>query len=292
MNEFIIRRAYFGIKGTLTNGVTGELNTDFGPGNGKVERALITVAPYEDAQFSFGYTKVPVGYEQITSSSKIAAVERSIVTRYFIEQYDLGSYMTGIHLGGNVGSFYYKASVTNPTQGNIASNTDGKENELAVSSMMGFKGKRDSFNYDIGIYGIRFGDETKAATDESIVYGGFAKLAVGIFSIEAEGIAGVFDDNATDTKPYGFHVMPVVKIGERFDFVCIYSFLDGDKTKIDISDTFRRAKDGSAGLYDNAQAYYIGGNWFIDGDSLKLTFGYELAGFEVGAASDTDVSGL
>ncbi|MGA1128356.1 MAG: porin, partial [bacterium] len=55
---------------------------------------------------------------------------------------------------------------------------------------------------------------------------------------------------------------------------------------------FRRANDGAAKTYDEARSYYIGGNWYIDGDNLKLTFGYEFADYEANGGEDADVDGL
>lgn len=290
-NNFLVRRAYFGIKGTLVNGVTGEINGNFASGTGELDKALITIKPMDDTKVSFGYDKIPVGYEETTSSSKIKTVERSIVTRYFTEQYDLGARMEGAFIEGKAAGFYYEGAITNGVQGSQDGKTADTNNQLALSGRVGLKGKSDSFKYNVGAYGVNFGDETKAATEGTLVYGAFADLDFGIVNLQGEVISGDFDNGATDSSPLGFHIIPTISLNDSFDVVLRYASIDGDGAKVDISDTFRRAADGAAGKYEEAQSYYIGGNWYIDGNNLKLTFGYEMADYE-DAAGDSDVSGF
>ena len=294
VNHFMMRRIYLGAKGTLMSGVTGEINTQFSGSKGEasLNKAFITVKPHEGGKLSFGYTKLPVGYEETTSSSKIHTVERSIVTRYFHEQLDLGGRYLGIHYSTGAGPLYLKGSITNDTQKSVSGNTGAEDNVFAVSGRAGIKGSTESFKYDAGVYGARFGDETKASEDETITFGAYADLSFGVFGLEAEVMSGNFDNGSTDSSPIGYHIMPSLKINDHFDIVARYAYLDGDSAKdIDISDTSRKAPDGSAGDYVEANSYYFGGNWYIDGHNLKVTAGYEMAEYQADAG-DADVSGF
>jgi len=200
--------------------------------------------------------------------------------------------MTGIHYSAKIGAFYVKTALTNEKQRAVGDSSDPEDNVFAVSGRVGVRGEIDGFKYDSGLYGVRFGDVTKAASEETYVYGAFADLSLAMFRIEIEGIAANFDDTAGSSSPFGFQIMPAIELSESFDFVLRYAYLDTDDGKgIDISSTFRNAPDTSVSSYEKANSYYIGGNWFIDGNNLKFTFGYEFADYDSNAG-DAAVNGV
>lgn len=295
VNEFIMRRVYLGAKGTLENGMSGEINANFAgsKGEGKLEKAIVKYSANDALDLNFGYKKTPIGFEETTSSSKIKTVERSIATRYFTEQLALGARMTGVHANGELdGGFYYDLSLTNPKQGTVGKNTGADENVLAYSGRIGFEGSNDSFEYDLGAYAGSFSDIVKAG-EEATIYGLFGDFTFGIFSLTAEvmqaGLEGV-KAGGSDADALGYYIMPALEVSDNFDIVLRYANIDSDGGEmVDLGETSRRAPTGTTESFNEADAYYIGGNWYVDGNNVKVTFGYETASYETaGVNADVD----
>ena len=84
---FYFRRLYLGAETKFSDDWYGKLIANFGgqDGDAVIDSALVGWDAHEMADLQFGYQKVPFGYYETTSSSKIKTVERSIANRYFIE---------------------------------------------------------------------------------------------------------------------------------------------------------------------------------------------------------------
>ena len=65
-----------------------------------------------------------------------------------------------------------------------------------------------------------------------------------------------------------------------------YSWLDTDGRGLNISDAVRQA-DNVGGVFNTAQDFYVGLNWYLDGDNLKIQLGYSYVQFsgEIGGDS-------
>ena len=114
-NHFYFRRLRLGVKATHENGLFAETVLDF---SGDEESELgvdKAVAGYEfnDAFTGMvGYQKVPFGFQETTSSSKIKTIERSAANRFFADDIDFAGRHTGLHAKGNLGGgFSYAAAM-------------------------------------------------------------------------------------------------------------------------------------------------------------------------------------
>lgn len=102
-NNLFLRRVYLGAKAKFAEGLSGSINANFANGSdgtAELEKALLGWDFADNHTLEIGFQKVPYGYEETTSSSKIATVERSVGTRYFTEDLDLGARHTGLFLSG------------------------------------------------------------------------------------------------------------------------------------------------------------------------------------------------
>jgi len=119
-----------GAKAELNGGFSGTFNYDFA--NASFDAAYITWKQSDALAIDVGFRKVPFVYDEFTSSSDIRAIERSPVTRYFVESNNgrrlgAGSYRTGVYLGGTQNGVFYNVAVTNPERDEFSSLTGNSD---------------------------------------------------------------------------------------------------------------------------------------------------------------------
>ena len=116
---------------------------------------------------------------------------------------------------------------------------------------------------------------------------------IGNFTVSAEGLFGTVEDQKVageDVDVTGFTLTPSYKINDKWELVAAYSVADTDGGfMLDADDLVRRSGVGKG--YDEGTSYYIGFNYYIIGNDLKLSGGYEFAEFEdgTGGAEDVDI---
>jgi hypothetical protein len=182
-NEFLLRRVYLGAVADLGNGWGGEVLLDFagtdaanapasGPGAANAtigqnlfEKVIITKQlPDLYGTATLGYRKVDFTQEEITPSSQTKAIERSVLSRYFDENYGISTSRrlgfadrhTGIYWNGTLPSvldgFYYSAAVTNGQQNtNLQYSNVGALDKFAGWAALGQKGALGDVKYDVGV---------------------------------------------------------------------------------------------------------------------------------------------
>ena len=134
-NHFYFRRLRLGAKATLKNGLTAETVLNFAEDDLSITKALASYKFSDAFTASLGYDKVPFGFQENYSSSKIKTIERSAANRFFADDIDFSATHTGFHAKGKFGSgFSYAAAIVNAAQGEGskllgASNAD---NDLAA----------------------------------------------------------------------------------------------------------------------------------------------------------------
>ena len=93
-NHFYFRRLFLGAKAKLSNGIYAESVFDFaGDENPEVafDKAIIGYKFDNGVTGVLGFQKVPFGFEETTSSSKIQTIERSAINRFFADDIDFSS---------------------------------------------------------------------------------------------------------------------------------------------------------------------------------------------------------
>lgn len=141
------RRLRIGADAKFKNGWSGALVADFGGSDGDViiDKAYVGWDVHELADLRFGYQKVPFGFYETTSSTKIKTVERSIANRYFIENdgVDFGGRHTGIFSKGSFGDsgFSYSGAIAGSLEGSDRTDrlTDDDDQDVAVFGRLTWK---------------------------------------------------------------------------------------------------------------------------------------------------------
>ncbi len=295
-NGFYFRRVFLGAQAQFANDWSGTIVADFGGGDGSVNLDEAKFAWKYDpaAEFEFGYTKVPFGLYETTSSSKIKTIERSIANRYFVEAHGLqfAGRHTGVFVGGDLGSgFSYDAAVVSGTASNVRTdkirNTD---NGLGFFGRLEWKSeKTDAGQLRVGLDAGHKQDGSANAGGEGdlFAYGAHANYAIGDFNLSGEFLGASVENGlgSQDADVYGITVIPSYKLTDKWEIVAAYSMVDSDGADLlNADDLVRRSNAGSMG-YDNGESYYIGFNYYIKGNDLKLSGGYENANFETADGS-------
>ena len=102
-DQAFLRRMYLTLKAGVGGNWGATFTYDFA--SGYYDDAIIEWKPTSDLSFNFGLRKVNVGYEERASSGNLKSIERSGVTRYFVEgnngrRLGAGSYRIGAFLDG------------------------------------------------------------------------------------------------------------------------------------------------------------------------------------------------
>ncbi|MFA6960316.1 MAG: porin [Opitutaceae bacterium] len=306
--HFLLRRIYLGTKAQLVGDFTANLNFDFA--GLTFDEAFIHWGGNEWLGTDVGFRKAPIGLEEWgTSSGKLKAIERSPVTRYFVEgnngrRLGAGSYRQGVFVGRDAKTgFTYTVAATNAERDESAAGaaaTGGAtNNNFAFWANVGYAGKfgeEGANGYKVGAsYGLLpdqggRGNTNLGKGEDIKVYSVYGGLDVGSFSLIGEFWGAKVDSGAdapapagTDASPTGFYLQPSYKFTEKLEGVVRFSYVDSDGRGVNLSDGVRSAPSG--GTMNKMSELYIGGNWYIQGDDVKLQLGY------IAAKSEDSVSG-
>ena len=297
--HFFLRRIYLGAKANLGAGWSSSINYDFA--GSTFDEAKITWAKDDSLNVDIGFRKVPFGLEEwYTSSGSLKAIERSPATRYFVEanngrRLGAGSYRIGVFVGGKADSgLFYNFAVTNPERdesfAGVASAGSNTNNNLSFWGNLGFKGKSGEnlayvLSASVGVLPDQ-GGKTIGVGDNLTVYNAFADVTSGNFDLQLEyfGSSNQHGVSATkDSKSRAYSIQPSFKVGERFEYVLRYTYVDSDGRGVNISDGIRSAPSG--GTMNNMREWYAGLTYFFRGNDVKWQAGY------ISGESDDTVSG-
>ncbi len=292
-NHFLLRRLYFGVKPDFGDGWSGNFNYDFA--NLSFDAAYIEWKQSDAFAIDAGLRKVPFGYEETTSSGNLRAIERSPVTRYFVESNNgrrlgAGSYHMGVYAGGTQATVFYNVAITNPerdefsTGDSTANSTPGvngvgskANNNFAFWGNLGVADKFAGGNYRLGVEGGMLPDQggkVVGAGDDLTVYGAFLDVNIAALSFQAEWLGAKNDHGVsatTDAKPSGFWLQPAYRIGDLEGLVR-YTYVDSDHRGVDLADGIRSAPSG--GAMNKMSEWFVGGNYYFHGNDTKLQAGY------------------
>ncbi len=290
-NHFFLRRIYLTARADLGPDWNANITYDFA--GDLFDAAFIQWKQSPTLSFDFGLRKVNVGYEERTSSGSLKAIERSGVTRYFVEENNgrrlgAGSYRVGIFMDGTAGNFFYGAAVTNPERAvnfsNAAGVGNGSNNGVALWANAGYNGTFEGGTFVIGAGAGHLPDQGgKAGTApfgagtgaDLQVYSLYTDITAGRFGLAAEYLWANVERGASatrDANPAGFWIQPTFKLTEQLEAVFRYSVLDSDGRGVNVSDGVRSAPSG--GTHNELTEMFVGGNWYIKGNDLKFQAGY------------------
>ncbi|MGJ8638850.1 MAG: porin [Opitutaceae bacterium] len=291
-NHFYFRRLRLGAKATHENGLFAETVLDFA-GDEEPELGVDkAVAGYEfnDALTAVvGYQKVPFGFQETTSSSKIKTIERSAANRFFADDIDFAGRHTGLHASGDLGGgFSYAGALVNAAQGEGSrllgeSNTD---NDIAYFGRLQW----ESDDLTVGLDAGQQSNNSKVGFNNVTAYTGYFNYALEGFDVLGEYFYGDLDGmDSVD----GYSIRVAYKF-DKFEPVFRYSHLSSDTFEIDTDELIRRAPDGGtvSGTDNEIDSYYVGLNYYHN-KAVSLMVGYEHAESENDAGTDeAEVDGL
>jgi len=322
--HFLLRRMYLGIAAQFDDGFSGVLNYDLA--NSSFDKAYIQWKANALFIVQAGFNKAPFGYEELTSSGDLRAIERSVITRYVDESNNgrrLGasSYRTGIFVGGSEAGFFYNVALTNPERneyssdsatnfpvnglGGVATAGTGTTNSFAYYGTVGYGGTWASgdlkgsykFGYETGFLPDQGGPGSTIGTGRNIYLNGvFGDATVGPFNLQAEWESALDDSGVSSgvsATPKGYWIQPAYKLTPQWEAVVRYSHIDSDHRGVAISDVIRSAPSG--GTMNTANEWYYGINYYIKGNDVKLQAGYihgESDNTVKGAAAKATTDGL
>jgi polyhydroxyalkanoate synthesis regulator phasin len=290
-NGLYFRRLYLGAEAKFANNWSASIVANFGgeDGDAEIDKAIVGWKYDPMAEFEVGYTKVPFGYYETTSSSKIKTVERSIASRYFAEGDGLSfnARHTGAFVEGDLGGgFAYAAALVSNTAGN--DRTDRLRDD---NNGLAFYGRLEweSEATDAGqfLVGVDLGHKDEGSTigggeGDLFAYGLHANYELGGLKLSGEVLGTTVEDVAgEDQDVFGFTVVPSYQINDKWEVVAAYSFIDTDGADLlNADDLVRRSNVDKGYAYSEGESFYIGFNYYIIGNDLKLSGGYENANFE------------
>lgn len=270
-----LRRAFAGVKVEVSDTLRVNYLTDLSDWEVKNQIARLEWSPNDAHRFHFGYEKVPFGYEDTTSSSKVKPIERSASTRFWNEVVGIGSYHSGV---------YYTRRMP-----------EGLESTFAVTHNVKSESDwPDVFSGDVSAY-LRVMKKGKFASgspflagldlgyqpygDGREIYGlsAFSAFEWSGYEFALEATTGRIDLlSGSSANPFSWHGQVSRMMGEKFEWVARLSQVDTDGYALKLSSAIRKAP-ASGFTYEAIESLYLGINCYVKGNDLKLSLGYELA---------------
>ena len=300
-NHFYFRRLFLGAKASLENGIYAETVLDFaGDENPELafDKAIIGYKFNDALVGALGFQKVPFGYEETSSSSKLPTIERSAANRFFADDIDFASRHTGLHAKGKLGAgFSYAAAVVNGVQGEGSKLGGGSnsDNDLAAYGRLQYKTETGLLvGVDAGVQSnngvVDANSEGKILSYQDVTaYTAYANYKMGGLDLLGEYFSGDLGDKG-DADGYAIRV--AYKNG-KFEPVFRYSYIKADEFGIDTDELIRRAPPVDiSGTDSELTSYYVGLNYYL---SKAATFmvGYEIAEAESKDKTDkNEIDGL
>jgi hypothetical protein len=292
-NHFFLRRMYLTLKAGVGGNWGASMTYDLAS-NG-YDEAVIEWRPINELTFNFGLRKVNVAFEERSTSGDLRSIERTGVTRYFVESNNgrrLGaaSYRIGVFLDGKreLTSTYglvYGAAVTTPERNETFSlasaSGDNTNNTLAFWSNAGITGKlANNGSWIVGVGAGFLPDQGGAGTTnlgrgfDLTLYSVHGQVTAGRFGFMGEYLLADVEGGVSatrDAKPEGFFLQPSFLLTERLELVARYQWLNSDHRGVTLADVIRSAAAGPT--MNKFTEWYAGANWYLRGNDLKFQLG-------------------
>jgi hypothetical protein len=255
-----------------------------------------------------GFQKVQFDHEENTPNAELKPIERSLVTNYFTGPWGgattgrlgFGNKHTGLYWSGvlpAVDGLFYGVALTNGIQsttsfGNSAPGA-AAYNEFAGWANLGYGSKVGDVTYKVGLNFGYAGDANSTSGAAGVApqnnaiwgYNPYATVTWGDLSFTGEFIQAEVDNGRVNgagvtsrAAPYGFNLTPSYKISDQWEVVGRYSYLSTNGRGESISQGIRNAANPLVGgAFDTAWSIYGGINYYLIGNSLKISAGYEFA---------------
>lgn len=283
-STFETRRVRFGFEGKMTAPWEYDIFLDIDTDGATMDTAELIYTGIDSVDIGFGYTDLEVGKEESTSSSSIKTVERSLLANTFD-----GPDSIGLWADAGVGPVSVYAGLFNgEDEPDNALEGDGSTEFAANFQVFLDLGEVvDGIDGEIGFQTNQFFESDNADYDG--VYSLNGELEFGMFGIQADYAWA--EDAAGDTTQ-GFMVMPYVEIVDNLELVFRFDYIESDAANgIGVLSRYvgrsalddAKAEDTDAEEADNGDEYtsfYLGANYYLAGNNLKVMAGVEFSELE------------
>lgn len=288
-----LRRIYVTVKAEVGKNWGATMTYDLA--SGSYDDAILEWKPTSDHSFNFGLRKVNVVHEERASSGDLKSIERSGVTRYFVESndgrqlgaasYRIGAFFDGKEKIGSDTSVIYGAAITNPERnesftlssgtGDATNNTPAYWGNVALSGKLPLNG-----TWVAGIGAGFLPDQGGVGTTnlgrgfDLSIYSAFVDVEAGRVRFSGEYLVADVERGSSairDARPDGFYLQPSFLITETIEAVARYQYLDTDRRGVTLADVVRSAP--ATATMNTFSEWYAGANWYLRGDDLKIQLG-------------------
>ena len=302
--HFLLRRMYLNFGVQFSDGFSGSLSYDAAVS--AFNQAIVQWKQSDLLVIKAGLDKAPFGYEELISSGDLKAIERSVITNYVDNpangrRLGASAYRNGIWAGGTYEGFYYSVAVTNPERneyagdstntavlinglGGVGSAGGATTNKFAYYGTVGYSGAfgegptkgKYKVGYETGFLPDQGGPGAAIGGGQNVsLNGAFADVTVGPFNLageyeEAKDDSGVAIHHNADIS--GYWIQPSYKLNAQWEAVANYSYVNSGGRGVALSDVVRSAPSG--GTMNRADELYLGFNYYIKGNDVKLQAGY------------------
>lgn len=312
INHFFLRRVYLGAEAKVAEDFKAVFNYNFADDLfDKVYINYSTEFAGQDVSIDAGLRKVNFGLEETTSSATLKSIERSGVTRYFVESNNgrrlgAGSRRIGVFADFNSENrkadketgLFYGLALTNPERQDANGIGNAANNNLSYWADAGYSGKFEGGKYKTGV-GLGFlPDQGSVLGSQDLTVGSiYADVTFGKFNLQGEYLMAKVEGVAADNDVSGYWIQPSVMLTEKLELAARYSFVDTDGRGVRVSDGIRNAPSIGAGSVtrNELEEYYIGFNYYIAKTDVKLSAGYafgEASGARPGSTRDEETTGF
>ena len=287
-SHFYFRRLFLGAKAKLSNGVYAESVFNFAGNDLSIDKAIIGHKFDNGVTGIAGYQKVPFGYEETTSSSKLQTIERSAINRFFADDIDFSARHMGLHAKGELDNgLSYAWALVNGMQGEgskLGGSSNGS-NDLATYARLQWKEDKVTFGVDGGLQA-----NNSVVGEDVSAYTAYVNYKDGGINLLGEYFTG---DLGSKGEVNGFALRASYRKGD-FEKVIRYANAKADSFVIDSDELIRRAPSGGSipGIDNEIDSFYVGLNYYYS-KAVTLMAGYEMAESSNAAGDDTaDINGF
>lgn len=296
VSQFLLRQIRLGVRADLGNGWSGFINTDFSNNNLSLSDAIIAKKFDGLGTGIVGYQKVTFGYEENLPSTVLKMVEFSPATHYWSSGFNsqtlgFNSRHVGVFWKGHVPKvkgLNYGLAVVNGHQGGSFNNL-GVNNNIGCYWNVAYAGSTGDLKYKVAFnMGYQpelrnvaggIGGETWGWNPYVVLNYKGASLTAEMLGASIKDGKGVGGSGGTAT-PVGINVIPAYMVTDQWEIVFRYSHLRTNGRGVMPSQIVRNSQDPLINsVFNVVDSFYVGGNWFIRGNDVKLTAGYEYTHF-------------
>lgn len=306
-SRFSLRRVRLGATADFGSDFRGVISYDMVANN--LDVGYIRWIQSSDLTVDAGFRKVNFGLEENTSSARLPAIERSPVTRFFVESNNgrrlgAGSRRTGVFLDGKSGDLFYGTAVTNvEREANPNTAQTGGASQPALWANGGFKGKTDTSSYTFGVSLGYLPEQITSGTGTIYAINGLNNGALLVSSVYGDvkmgalGLAGEFlwsdNDAGVGSNSWGVTFIPTYDLSKELQLVARASHLDTDGIATRAADVVPGAVNaGNNPGFETVNEVYLGINYFFKGHDVKFSAGVFTAMFEdqIGGAGNVEAT--